>query len=189
MSLDLEHELEHERSKRANCVSQTDNEQIDDLCKEWMERLRSLHKRSMYNYIAAGKLACLHACMQLLQQQQQCFPYKLGMRTSNRTRKPSLRNTVSLTHRDTPKTSNANTNSESKRNAAVPYLTYTIFPRTTPSSMTPLPHRNPHLNVMALLPIPFIARPIISIGRRTIRKIIQIQLPMHRRFHVGRVLR
>ena len=88
----------------------------------------------------------------------------------------------------TPKT---NTKIPTAKSKGAPFHILTQEPSFHPHArlLSSLSHRDPHLHIMPFLPVPFITRPIVSIGRRTIRKIVQIQLSVRGRFQVVGVLR
>lgn len=53
-----------------------------------------------------------------------------------------------------------------------------------PIPLQRLSHSDPHLDIMALVPIILVTSPIVRVGRGAIGKVVQIQLPMHRRLDV-----
>ena len=121
-----------------------------------------------------------YANLKIIQCNEQASP-KLQSHTHTHIHTHTL--SLSLSH--TPKTDTKIPTANVK--GAHPSISY-IHPYSfLPSLLNhrrPLTHRNPHLNIMPVLPI-FITSPIIRISRGTIRKIIQIQLPMHRRLDIA----
>ena len=103
------------------------------------------------------------------------------------------------THVHRSKAKYYNTNSESRKGRASIHILHTyllsfpsFFPSSSLGSLHPqrteksLAHRNPHLDIMALVAMLIVvASPIVRVSRGTIGEIIQVQLPVHRRFHVA----